>query len=727
MSATSVDRALELGTKYFKLQDYENAKNVFLKTIKLVTICSDKDVIKLRKSLGLTSHVFVRVGDNNEQKIVHPRYIKLLDNLSASWEKLNEITKALKVADKMIEKEPYNLKGYIRRGILLQKSGKEEQAYKNYKMALKMANYGHDTLKIDYSPKFMSFVQNKKDAIRQNLINSKKEKEKLVTKDSQQKRVIIDPIEEQKLIKRQKLDIVDQRGSIGDGVDFISNVPVELIPLILKDFTTTELLKMTRVSKTWYKRILSWAILFKIFDLRRLTSRDFNHFINFLKKITVSKSIRMNSSSNYSSSQLTSHCMKSIAISSRIPSEEKKIMKLVLTSLQNCQSDRLVLSTSQSTIHELSKNIEPNSTFYNNVKDLSLVAMLRADKPSEVEFLSNFKNLQNLELIISSSLIPLTSSFNSGASFAESDISRLFPDWANKLSSLRVICDQDKVKSFPMKSFLGSNSSLNWASLTKLCISGVTLDGTVRDFNWIKKFSNVEYLWLENNKNGKFETFMELMKRNHIFQNLKSFVFREDVNNRRYDLLTTDDNPYLHSNFRNLKSLDLMNTCISGSGLNSLTQYISENEFEKLNIGFCPYIGFSKRNHPNDLNNINPEMGFFYRMTSLKQLILPQMGAITDSSISALIEQIECLSSLKKVDLSLNQSITGSSVYDLVLSIIKNNRNKPLNTLVINGCTSISHLTVNTMRDKRMVTNLECIYERETWEQFGINSFKYRL
>lgn len=725
MSGTSVDRALELGTKYFKLQDYENAKNVFLKTIKLVNICSDEDVIKLRKSLGLTAHVFVKVGDNNEKKVVHPRYIKLLDNLSASWERLNEITKALRVADKMVEKEPYNLKGYIRRGILLQKSGKDEQAYKNYKMALRMASYGHDSLKIDYSPKFMNFVQNKKEAIKQILINSKRDK--LNARDSPHKNVIIDPIEEQKLIKKRKLNVIDERELANYGFDFIGNMPVELVPLILKDFTTTELLKFTRVSKTWYKKIFSWAILFKVFDLRRLTSRDFNHFINFLKKITVLKSVKMNNSGNYSTSQITSHSMKSIAISSRLPSEEKKIMRLVLSSLQNCQSDKLVLATTQSTINELSKNIKPNSIFYNNIKDLSLIAMLRADKPSEADFLSNFKNLENLELIINSSLIPLTSSFNSRTSFADSDISRISPDWSDSLKGLRIICDQDKVKGFPMKSFLGSNPSLNWTSLTKLCISGVTLDDAVKDFKWIKNFSNVEDLWLENNKNGKFETFMELLKRNHIFQNLKYFTFREDINNGRYDLPTTDDNLYLHSNFLNLKRLDLMNTCISGSGLNSLTQYISENEFEKLNIGFCPYIGFSKRNHPNDLNNINPEMGFFYRMASLKQLILPQMGSITDSSISALIEQIECLSSLKEVDLSLNQSITGSSVYDLVLSIIKSNRNKPLNTLVINGCTSISHVTVNTMRDKRMVTNLECIYEKETWEQFGVNSFKYRL
>ncbi|KAG0671882.1 hypothetical protein C6P45_004757 [Maudiozyma exigua] len=727
MSGTSVDRAIELGTKYFKLEDYENAKNVFIKTIKLVNICSDEDVIKLRKSLGLTAHVFVKVGDKNEKRVVHPRYIKLLDNLSASWEKLNEVAKALRVADKMIEKESYNLKGYIRRGILLQKSGKNEQAYKNYKIALMMASYGHDTLKIEYSQKFMNFVQNKKEAIKQNLIKSKKDKEKAIAKDSQIKRVVIDPIEEQRSIKRQKVFITNDLESRDCNIDFIADIPVEIIPLILKDFTAAELLKLTTVSKMWYKRILSWTMLFQIFDLRRLTSREFSQFINFLKKITASKSIKMNSSDNYFNSQVASHSMKSIAISSRLPSEEKKIMKLVLTSLQNCKSDRLVLSTSQSTIHELSKHIEPNSTFYSNVRDLSLIAMLRADKPAEVKFLSNFQSLENLEIIINSSLVPLTSSFNPETSFPGSDISKLSSSWSDNLRSIRIICDQAKVKGFPLKSFLESGSSLNWSSLTRLCISGVTLDDTVKDFNWIKKFSKVEDLWLENNKNAKFETFMEIMKRNHIFQNLKSLTFREDINNGRYDLVTADNNPYLYSNFRHLKRLDLMNTCISGSGLNILTQYISQDDFEKLNIGFCPYIGFSKRYHPNDLNNINPDMGFFYRMTSLQQLILPQMGSITDGSVSALMEQIKCLNSLKKVDLSLNQSITGSSVYDLVLSIIKNNRNKPLNTLIINGCISISHVTVNTMRDKRMVTNLECIYEKETWEQFGRNSFKYRL
>ncbi|CAB4256260.1 similar to Saccharomyces cerevisiae YOR080W DIA2 Origin-binding F-box protein [Maudiozyma barnettii] len=721
MSGSAVDRALELGTKYFKIQDYKNARNVFSKTVKLIQSCNDEDTVKFRESLGLTSHTFTSSNGKPKKIVVHPRYIKLLDNLSATWEKMNELSKALKVADKMIEKESYNLKGYIRRGILLQKLGKEDDAYKNYKMALKMANYGHDSLKMDYSPKFLEFVQNKKRSIKENMMKLKREKSNL-----ERKRVIIDPIEEHKQIKKSKVIQVSEVEE-NVGIDFINDLPMELLPYILSGFKTSELFRLMTVSKAWCKRIRFWSVLFNVFNLRRVTYKEFSQFIIFIQKISSSRYSSIKDLTNPDIQYDNKHFIKSITLSSRLPSEEKKMLNMFFMNLQNYSTDKLIVSTVQASIYELSKYVIPDDTFCRGVKDLSIITMLRADKPGDVEFLSNFQSLNNLELIFNGSLVPVTSSFNSNSNLTNSRILSLNPAWSSNLRSLRIICDQNRVKSFPMVSFLLANSPLNWSSLNKLCISGVTFDDTVIDFRWLLQFQNVEDLWLENNRNGRFASFLKLLKENHVFKNLRSLTFREDINNGRCDVDVTDSSSMYKKNFQNINILDLMNTCISGSGLYNLTSFIDTDILQKLNIGFCSYIGFSKQSHINDLNNISTEMRFFERMKNLKELDIQQMGSLTDNSVSALIEQIWYLNNLTKLDLSFNQSIGGSSVFDLVRAIIKNNGNKPLHSLMLNGCPSVSHVTVNMMRSKKLVTNMECVYERESWERFGVNSFKYRI
>ena len=53
-------------------------------------------------------------------------------------------------------------------------------------------------------------------------------------------------------------------------------------------------------------------------------------------------------------------------------------------------------------------------------------------------------------------------------------------------------------------------------------------------------------------------------------------------------------------------------------------------------------------------------------------------------------------------------------------------RAKPLQNLVIDGCTSVSHITVNSLRASNLVAKVDCVYEREVWNRFGINSYKYR-
>lgn len=721
MSGTSVDRALELGTKYFKVQDYRNAKEVFIKAIKLVQLSRDDEIIKLRESLNLTSHTYTMIDDKVHKIVVHPRHIKLLDNLSASWEKLGELEKALRITDKMIQKEPYNLRSYIRRGSLLQRLKRYKDALLVYTKALRMAKYGHETLKIEYSQKFIDFIQNQKrhmkDILQENRSDSKEKKSS--------KRVFIDPvIEHANQDKRLKMTLTDPVNEPAK-VDFIKQLPLELLPIVLHNFKSSDLLKISMVSKTWSSRVLYFPNLFKVFNLRNTTYKNLSQFLNFIHKTIPHRNITMSENSQSLTYASKTRFVDSITLSSRMASEEKRILKTFFTQLQKYQCNQLILSLPHTTIYELAKYIVSSSSFCESTKDLSLLSPLRVDKSGDIDFLSHFNNLNNLELIFSGSLVPVTSSFNATSDIPLSVISKLRPGWSDNIRSLRIICDQEKVKSFPLLALLRFDSPFNWPSLKKLCVSGVTFEENTMNFSWLLKFSEIEELWLENNKNSNFSYFMSTMRDHYVFKNLKSLTFRENIINGRYDMDATNRTNAYGNNLKNLKSLDLMGTSISGIGLQRLASYFTTELLERLNIGNCPYIGFSRRNSLNDFENISTDEHFFENINNLKELYLHQLGSLNDDSIAALIQQIWSLKNLEKLDLSFNQSISGASIYELVLSIIRNN-GKPITNLVLDGCSSISHVTINMMRDKKLVKRLDCIYEKEQWNQFGINSYKYR-
>lgn len=718
---SSVDRAIELGTKYFKAQDYKNAKDVFIKTIRLINAYDDKTILEIRRSLDYTSHAVTCVNDSPQKIVIHPRYTKLLDNLAATWEKLNEKEKALKVTEKMIEKDSYNLKGYIRRGNILQMLGRDKDAFKNYKIALSRAKYGHQSLNIKYPQKFIDFIQGKKVALKAQLL-----KEQKLKAERTPKRVVIDPIQEQRELKKARHSAsVTEQSEVSTGFDFLGNVPCELIPTILSGFSSAELLSIMRVSRTWYKRIMSFTVLFHIFNLRRVSYKGLLQFCRFLNKITPITRVITPEQGNENSYYSNTSFIDSIALSSKIPSEEKKLIKTFFMNLQRYTTKKLTISAPNATAYDLARYIIPEGNFCKNTEDVSLVTSLRADKPGEIDFLSHFNNLRTVELMFNGSLVPFTSSVDSMNGLMH-DISSLGSEWKSGIQSLKVICDQERVRGFPLGSIFVSCNTSFWPKLRKLCISGVVFTDNNADFGWLALFPKLEELWLENNKNARFANFMNVLKEKHVFQGLKSLTFREDINNSRCDIEGTDRANMYRLNLKTIKVLDLMNTCISGIGLYRLSNFIEEGSLEKLNIGFCSYIRFTQRSNENDLTSISTDMRFFERMKNLQELDLQQMGSMMDNNLSALGEQMWYIDRLRKLDISFNQSITGASVYDLVVTIIKNSNNRPLSNLVLDGCISVSHITANMMSSKRLVTNMECAFEKEKWIRFGINSYKYR-
>ncbi|CCF57881.1 hypothetical protein KAFR_0D02340 [Kazachstania africana CBS 2517] len=693
-----VDKAIDLGTNYFKCENYGKAKEIFVKTIKLTRSYSDDDNIKLRHNVGAV------VSYNDKSLTHHPRYIKLLDNLAACWEKLNDLKRALNYSDKMVQLEPYNLKCYIRRGKVLQKLGKDKEAYDNYRLGLRNAKEAYEKFNIDAPKKFIELVSAQKAKAKLRL-----QSQVPASKVSFEKRTIIDPLEEQARLASVK----KPRSSVAamHHIDFIGQLPLELLPKVLQGFSPGELITISFVNKTWFTRIFFFPQLFKDFKLDSKTYKHCNQFLQFVKKLSRSVNKR---------SFLTSVTIDSIRYSSKVPSEESKSLQLLLTNLQNYYVNRLILSIPNVTTQHLSKYILPQDNFITNVKELSLVTILRVDKLYEVNALSNFKNLHKLELIFETSMIPI----NSSVRVEDESDSITDPNWSKNLKSVKLICAQNKVKIFPLSPIFKS-SSLIWDSLTDLYFSGITFDSESSTFEWLKRFQNLKILWFENNTNCKLESLLDILKSTVLFQNLQKLTFRE-VNNRtkfNFDAFRANPRNY-ERNFENLTYLDLMGTSLTGLGLTRLVNYLDANKFSSLNIGDCPYVILNRL--PNEANDLTFSTAhFFSKFVNLRELKMHMLGTINDNSVNLLIEEVLSLQQLKLLDLSLNPLITGVSIYQLCSKLYEVRDSSPLATLVIDGCPSVSHITVNTIKSKGFVNKIDCVYEKEIWRSFGINSYRY--
>ncbi|CCD25359.1 DNA-binding SCF ubiquitin ligase subunit DIA2 NDAI_0F00400 [Naumovozyma dairenensis CBS 421] len=756
-----IQKAIQLGTTYFQNENYEKAKQVFEKAIILTKSYSYDDLLTLRSQYGLdplpTNGQVLPPPSSSasssspspssslpKPRIYHPKYIKLLDNRAACWEKMGELEKALRDATKMCFIEPYNLKCFIRKGKILQKLHKLKDAYNTYKTALRNANFATDSLKINVSKTFIDIIVHQKNLVKDKILSSRTDSRARPLSSSssnsdvsnQFKRKFIDPIREQrqqngskpKRIKSQS-NIEESSNKPAQNIDFIAKLPLDIMPLVFQQFSTKQLIQLSYVSKTWHSKIFAFPHLFKDFNLNAISFKQFSKFDDFIKMIpkTIHRQHHHHNHESIDSQLIRSHPIRTLHISSKSNIEETKLCKNLFTTLQNNQCDNLKLVIPNTTTHHLARYIIPKTRIVETIKKLSLMMTLRADYEYECQVLTKFQNLRNLEVLFVNSMVPVNESFDSIR------IEFLSENQLKHLESIKILCDSTKIRSFPFVSQLYHIHNSN--IITHLTITGVTLpnpnvNGTVglplqeNQFSWLKNFPNLKTLWLENNQNGQLSQFMKLLRDNPNFHNLERLTFRELATPTGFGLEPVQDAFYYHSNLKALKELDLMGSSINGIGLTRLISYCLPEELTKLNIGDCPFIKLQRFPNDND-SHVLSSSKFFDDVCMLKDLCLCQNGWLNDNSVKLLMEQAPMFSHLEKLDLSMNAAITGVSIYEFLKELKDQRDGDPLDYLIIDRCESISHITVNSIKATQLVKKVDCVYERENWRKFGINSYRF--
>lgn len=695
-----VDKALELGTTFFRNENYPKAKEIFKKAFKLVRSYNDKQLLRLRETYGLAKY-----SSDNHSRVYHPKYVRILDNLAATYEKTGELDTALKYAQRMLAVEPSNLKCYIRFGKILQKQGKDGDALDSYDRALgtiedKQGNH------VDASERFVAIIEQQKAIVKERLRQSTFSGVHDKNSNTRSKRSFIDPIQERKqLSKRLKRSHCEKESELAkQPIDFVDELPFEVLPLIFRLFSTKELMRLALVCKTWRQSIRSLPEVFQRFILNRVSYRDvlnyceFMHLVYFKQAGNVRKGI-----------------IELIKFSCKTPSEEFKSLDFLMAKLQDLRFRKVILSIPNCNTAHFTKCMSRNSDFIRGIEELSVVLTLRQDKPCGINMLNKIQNLKRLEILLVSSVVPVTQTV---AQTHENDME---PVWADKIESFKLICSITKIKSFPFFDLLSKFPSNN---LSSLCITGVIFGCNDNQFDWLRNFRFLKEIWFEGNKNATLRFFMRFLRDFPFSTKLSKLTFREDRILSRFDMEEISSDYVYCANLKNLCSLDIMGTSISGLGLMRLISYFDESKMKKINFGDCPFI---KIENMVSFENpfVLPPSFLFTALPQLEDLIIPQLGTLNDQSMSVLRAEVNNMPQLKRLDLALNPSITGVAIYDL-LKALKDLRLEPLDQLNIDGCAAVSHITIGMLKSQGLIKTISCSYERELWRKFGINSFIYK-
>lgn len=736
----SISRAFKVARRLYISGDYSKSKVLLKKCLQLMESLPQEKLLQLRIAVPVLIQ---------ETKLVHPKYAQVLVLLSDCYYHLSNIQKALYALDRLIRSCNWDGTGYLRKSKLLQTINKDKDAYLNFKIGIQNLTHWKQKLReqqtnhFDIDLKFIERldeyilkmelkkeqIKNKWSQIRQNeLVDKNKLTEsKSMTKMSTLetirpknnnntntlKRKFIDPIqehEEQMVLKKNgffKVDMIANNinKKRSQFFDILANLPAEILPHVLQHLTVLDLLHLIQCCKRYKVLILQFPQQFSKFNLNSINTKLFNEFIKFLQGLY----------SGANRSHLKT--IDTITFSTKLASEETKLIPKFYNLLQNVRCRTLALSLPNCTTSHLARSMIPNSTFTQSITYLSLKIALRENKEYENNVLNQFNNLRQIELIITSSLIPTR---NLSKENKESNVERISKNWSPNLTHLKLLCDKKKNIHLPMSSFWSSDTK--YVHLTNIYITGASRISMHLD--WLMKFPNLEELWLEDNDYSDLGALLTLFAQKNVFNgNLRKLTFRENTVNRRLDLPADMGRFHFHDNLKNLTHLDLMGTNISARSLVKLLSTISR--LKNLNFGDCPFIQLRANFDITDSSFLPADL-FFNEISELEELILPQMTYFNDASINYLATHCSKMMSLKKIDLSFNFNITGVSLYDFVVKLYEVRNGKPLDYLLVNGCRDISPVTINMILQRKFVKKIDCIYEKEVWKQFGINSYSYR-
>jgi protein DIA2 len=690
-----IQKVMDVAQRQFKEQNYTDCLKLFSRAISYARSMDQETIAEVRKSYGLKE----RPSYLKETHMMHhPKLVSMLDCRAAVLEKLNKLEDALEDATMMVRVEPFNAKGYLRSGKILQKMEDMKKALKSYEEGLTMLKVGRHQFKLKLNESMYKILKDQKTILKNKIVydleqthtikeNSTLASVLFITETTQGKAAAEGPKR-----KKHKADSTEPPQKPLDPLDYL---PLEIIHRILSLMPLKYALRCRQISRNWNSLVPELPLFNDICMCPYVTVKDVSNCFQVLersKKGSVHKKIQR------------------LHIPSMSVNGERGILSQILQKSKVMITDTLDLTFMDITMQELVESFRLSDNVKSVLSHLKHLRLTCVFVPRYEEQL-----LEYLPFLQSITVVPAPTRKASALPKSYTASASIYPE----LRDLTIIGDLKKrYPSVPFEHFFTTTASGQLPNLRSLVVVGYdfsklnSMNGT---FNFLQSFPELHTLVFENNRSLALST---LLKSHDVVRlsKLTKFVFREPEV-RNIEGLQVYELDYLRNIFGHLQVLDLTGSSISYPGLIKLLS-VCGGSLKHLSIGFCSNIVFKRGRFTRD-----ELLGQYFNFDSVAKLCpnlesfyLNQSMEFGDYSLTEMTQAITLKNGFPKLrllDLSFN-NLSGYKILELVKA-------KKLHNLILHGV-NIQPETIKVI-EKVYCKRLESRLDKQYWREYGINSW----
>lgn len=706
----------ELAVLYFKQRNYEQSLRLFSEVLLRMASLTPSQIGAIRKSYNLRDRPLIG-------KVAHPRMTAVLDQRAATYEKLGRPQLAWRDAQRIVDLDPANCKGYLRQGKLLLAENKRIEAYKTYQRGIFVITEAVRQKKTEVSPKLLLQLQSQ-----YNELNRRLKEERNSTKASKSMSLpgIQGRLDEMLPLKRAaSLPHPSNLKKHKAMIDPFLILPPELIENIFAFTPFSAVLRGHLVCHSWYKTLTSIPRLY--YDGFQLKHRI--SVAEYLKGVQLMKKIMKNLAQN-------SIRFLSLWSTYNLKNLERILESIVFDPLLKLK--RLHLVNSDLALELLFKiliKFPTRSTGLNSVEHLKLG--INSSVIFESMLLKICPNVKHLEIIIVDQKM-LGASVKMLPTHWEHF--RNLMDEAKQISGLACL-ERLYVTNHPqlrrdLRSSRPSRTTFDPAppfllmqfhNLRELKITSYDFSSQLDQFTKLLGHAKMlQEIYLEDNDSLTLQEFLQMLVQVKPAFMLQRLTMREICTTGAYHLDRTnlDDLKCLSA----LRNLDIYGSSISGTGLLQMLRIANvEGNLVSLNCGHSSNLQFRCDKFITG-GFVLDFIDILRLAPGIKELHLPELD-LDSLSLKCLFRDIESILRpapcfLKSLDLSFCSKVDGIALMNLFntsATEVEGRSKLFVENLIIDGLT-LSESTAQLLLRRKYVGVLQNDALKKKWRQYNVNS-----
>lgn len=709
---------ISLAVLYFQAGDYVKALKLYDQLILHFGRPSVGQLKKIRQRYGLN-------GSPVAGTIVHPELVTVLDQRAATHEKLGNYDLAYADGTKMVEVDPISCKGYLRVGKLLMRQNREKDAYEMYRKGLGTIGKARQKHGVKVPEKLLDSLKKRYQALdkRVKAMNSgpvadivSKRKHPDTDNVSDKRKKSATPVSDANSLLQntgsrtvglqRKLDEMMKRPQTSKStktvdpttIDPLSKLPMDLVEIIFRRLSMTNVLSCHLVCRKWYTVLTSIPQLYndRVVFKEKVTTSEYTDGMKLVKRIVARSSSKLIKSLKLRSTFTIAQLDK--ILDNLIGDRDLKLEALEIVNL-DFSIERF-----------LGKLIE----FKWNFANISTITKLRLGVNSSLKhphlLFQMMPKLKSLEIIIINSMLSRTNKHLLPSNLpAEAEV-------APTLEVLSLINHPKLMRQFMTQSINSDTYnpfapiiSMQLSMLTSLTIVSYDFTDLESEFGtFLSKSLGLKMIYLENNQEISIQTFLTMLLVYEPEFMLDKLTFREKVITRAVNLGEYPPNSLCQ--LLQLRYLDVYSSSLSIKGLSRLLKLCGN--IKTLNIGNSNYIYF-KNDKFSNVTKMNLHT-ILEASPQLQKLFLPEME-LDNLTMKVFNQDLKTYPNhLKYLDLSYCSLIDGTGLMNLLHGI-------QLQELHLDGV-ELNKSTLHYLKTSGLVQNIQNNEFRTRWKRYLVNS-----